>query len=923
MSRGEHPIAMITGPARRARRHLGWWAGGGVLVGLVAASWAAERLVDWLWMGALGYRDVFWHILHLRLALFAAALLLLTLYFWLNVRGASRLAARTREVTGRPADQTLDLLERSPRLRVALPALVAFVFALGFAGLWDDLVRFRSGGSFGEADPLLGLDVGFYVFRLPLLEDLARLAWAIALGALVAQAALLASLGVVNDWERRDDTTRARAAALLGWNLAALALAASAGYVLDRFRLLYASDGTVWGPGFVDARLVMPSLWLMAAIALAVAVLALVAVRRRDLRLMGWAVAGAVGAHVLLLGVLPGSVQAVFVDPSELARETPYLEYNIAATRRAFGIDHVAERDYPAAADLEMRDLQENRETVRNIRLWDYRPLLRTLGQIQQIRLYYQFYDVDVDRYQLADGYLQTMLAARELTPELPERADTWVNRHLQFTHGYGVAMSLATQEEKEGTPTLVVKDLPPVASRGAPLGNPAIYFGEHVPDFHIVPSGIRELDYPAGDDNVYASYRGTGGVPLGSFWSRLLFAFHFMDLKILLTDYAAESSRIQIRQSLQERVHRIAPFLRLDRDPYIVTTPQGLFWIQDAYTTSDRYPYSEPYDPGERGIAGPPFNYIRNSVKVVMDAYDGSVAFHVIDPDDPVLGAYRRAFPALFRSLDELPDGLLEHLRYPQDLFEAQVARYAAYHMQDPQVFYNREDLWTVPFEKYGGSTVEVEPYYVLMRLPDEDRLEFMLMLPMTPRDRDNMIAWIAARSDFPDYGEIVAFKLPKERLIYGPMQMEALIDQNTEISRQLTLWDQRGTRVIRGNLLVVPIDHSLLYVEPVYLVAEQNELPQLKRVIAGHDDRVAMEPTLDGALAALFGAPAPGPEPAAAAPPLLSAIRDRLAEAEAAAARGDWAAFGAAMEALKQATAPTDGAAPNGPGAFAPPLD
>ena len=586
----------------------------------------------------------------------------------------------------------------------------------------------------------------------------------------------------------------------------------------------------------------------------------MVAARRRDLRLMAWGIGGAVGAHVVLLGILPAAIHAIYVDPNELARERPYLEHNIAFTRRAFGIDGVSERDYSAEAGLAMRDLANNGDTIRNIRLWDYRPLLRTFRQIQQIRLYYQFYDVDVDRYRLTDGYRQTMLAARELTPELPERAETWVNRHLQYTHGYGVAMSLAAQEGEEGTPTLVVKDLPPVATRGAPVGNPAIYYGEHMPDYVIVPSGIRELDYPSGDDNVYASYRGAGGVPLGSFWSRLLFAFHLMDVNILLTDYTTEASRIQIRRSLQDRVQRIAPFLRLDRDPYMVTTPEGLFWIQDAYTTSDRYPYSEPYDPAEAGAPGAPFNYIRNSVKVVMDAYDGSVALYVMDPEDPVLAAYRRAFPELFRPLADLPAGLRAHLRYPQDLFQAQVTRYAAYHMRDPQVFYNSEDLWTVPLEKFGDTTVPMEPYYVLMRLPGEERLEFMLMLPMTPQGRDNLIAWVAARSDFPDYGRIVTFKLPKERLIYGPMQVEALIDQNTEISRQLTLWDQRGSRVLRGNLLVIPIDHSLLYVEPVYLVAEQNDLPQLKRVIVAHGDRVAMEPTLDGALAALFGAPGVG---------------------------------------------------------------
>ena len=883
-------MRMIPGPTRPRAERLGWWAVGGLLA-LVAAFWLTERAVDWLWMGTLGYRPVFWRILDLRFALIAAAFVPLALYFWLNLRTALRVMAAWRRITGAPLDPALADLEHSSLLRRALPCLLAFFLAIGFAGAWDDAVRFLYGAPFGLEDPLLGLDAGFYVFRLPLLEAVARGVFLVALVMLLAQAGLGVWLGVFHDWARLDDARGAMASALCR-NLLLVALAAAAGYVLDRFGLLYASSGTVWGPGYVEVHVVMPALWLMAAIALAVAALAVVAERRRDVRLMAWGIGAAVGAHVVLLGILPAAIHAVYVDPNELARERPYLEHNIAFTLRAFGIDGVSERSYAATQNLGMRDLADNQDTVRNIRLWDYRPLLRTFGQIQQIRLYYQFYDVDVDRYRLADGYRQTMLAARELTPELPERAKTWVNRHLQYTHGYGFAMSLAAQEGEEGTPTLVVKDLPPVAARDAPVGNPAIYYGEHVPDYVIAPSGIRELDYPSGDDNVYASYHGAGGVSLGSLWSRLLFAAHLMDINILLTDYTIEASRIHIRRSLQDRVHHVAPFLQLDRDAYMVTTSDGLYWIQDAYTTSDHYPYSELYRPIE-GEA--PFNYIRNSAKVVMGAYDGSVTFYIMDPEDPVLAAYRRAFPELFRPLADLPAELRAHLRYPQDLFQAQVTRYAAYHMRDPQVFYNKEDLWAVPLEKFGDTTGPMEPYYVLMRLPGEERLEFMLMLPMTPQGRDNLIAWVAARSDFPDYGRMVTFKLPKERLTYGPMQVEALIDQNPEISRQLALWDQRGSRVLRGNLLVIPIDHSLLYVEPVYLVAEQNDLPQLKRMIVAHGDRVAMEPTLGQALAVLFGAPSSAPEAAAARPALLSEIRDLLGEAETALARGNWAAFGA----------------------------
>ena len=644
-------MRMIPGPSRPSAGRLGWWIVGCFLA-LVAAFWLTERAVDWLWMGTLGYRSVFWQIIDLRFALFAAAFFPLALVFWLNLRWALRLMEGWRQATGAQIAPALVQLERSALLRRALPALLAFIVAIWFAGIWDDAVRFLYGGRFGLADPLLGRDVGFYVFRLPLVEAVVRAVFVIALLLLLAQAGLVVGLGVFRDWTRLDDATRAATMSALGWNLAAVALASSAGYILDRFSLLYASSGTVWGPGYVDVHVVMPALWLMAAIAFGMAVLAVAAARRRDLRLMAWGIGGAVGAHLVLLGVLPAAIQAVYVDPNELDRERQYLEHNIAFTRRAFGIDGVSERSYSATQNLEMRDLADNQDTVRNIRLWDYRPLLRTFSQIQQIRLYYQFYDVDVDRYRLADGYRQTMLSARELTPELPERARTWVNRHLQYTHGYGFAMSLAAQEGEEGTPTLVVKDLPPAATRDAPVGNPAIYYGEHMPDYVIAPSGIHELDYPSGDDNVYASYHGAGGVPLGSLWSRLLFTVHLMDFNILLTDYSTEASRIHIRRSLQDRVHRIAPFLRLDRDPYMVTTPEGLSWIQDAYTTSDRYPYSETYNPAEAGVSGAPFNYIRNSVKVVMDAYDGSVALYVMDPEDPVLAAYRRAFPELFRPL-------------------------------------------------------------------------------------------------------------------------------------------------------------------------------------------------------------------------------------------------------------------------------
>jgi len=907
--------ALLTGRQKRSG-----WLVFAVVLALLLIIWLINRTVDWLWLGELGYRQVFWRILGTQLALFTSAFALLALYFIANARAALRSAAERYAVTGFGFAEELSRIGRSALIRWQAPILLAIFVAILFAGHWDDTLRFIFGERFGDAEPVLDRDVGFYLFTLPLIDAVIGWVLFVSFATAAAQTALHYFLGFFDDWRSLDDRSRQRTIAVLVWNLLPVTVSWGADYVLERYELLYASGGTVAGAGYTDVTFVMPALWGMAGVSAGVVAALFVALWRGRVFYIIAGVSAAVVAHVVALWIVPFVAQTTIVDPNELARERPYLEHNIAFTRAAFGIDGVEDRNYSGGQDLRWSDLEDNRTTIRDIRLWDYRPLLRTFRQIQQIRLYYQFYDVDVDRYRLADGYRQVMLSGRELTPELPERADTWVNRHLQYTHGYGLAMSLTAQEGSQGSPTLIVKDLPPVSEGGPDIVNPAIYFGEHMPDYRIVPSGIREFDYPAGDENIYVNYQGDGGVPVGSFWSRLLFATHLFDIKILLTEYINEDSRIQIRRPLKERAGRIAPFLELDSDPYLAASDGRLYWIQDAYTTSDRYPYSEPYTETETDAAlgitraiGAPFNYIRNSVKIVMDAYDGNMSFYVMDPEDPVLAAYRKAFPDLFQPLSALSEGLKAHLRYPLDLFEAQVARYAAYHMTDPQVFYNNEDLWAVPREKYGGSSITMQPYYVLMRLPEEESVQFILMLPLTPQGRDNMAAWMAARSDFPSYGELVAFKLPKERLIFGPMQVEALIDQDTAISRQLSLWDQRGSRVIRGNLLTIPIDHSLLYVEPVYLVAEESDLPQLKRVIVAYRDRVAMEPTLHQALATLFGrgpsGPAEGGVTGATGPPaVISTIRDRLGRAEDALSRGNWAEFGTAMEELRNALPPAE---------------
>lgn len=894
-----------------------WVAVAAAILGLITLfgflGWTAERL----WMGELGYQQVFWRIRLTQVGLFSAAFVPAVLYFWVNglvlrrvVAAASLLQAGpwSRRPLGDPAPAGA-----ARAALVLLPFLVGFLVASSFASNWDQFIRLTFAESFGRADPILGRDAGFYIFTLPFLDTVQDKLVLIALIGLGLHLLIYNQMGIVRNWGTMDEGLRRRIFRILAFNATFFLLAWGWGYYLDRFHLLYESGGSVFGPGYTDVNIVLPVLGIMAGASVAlIVVIAAGALRNR----MQWPLIGLVSyvvlAAIAVLGA-PALFQLFVVKPNELALEKPFLEHNIAFTRYAFDLDRVEERSYPAVTDLTLDQIHDNGDTLRNVRLWDWRPLNQTYKQMQEIRLYYEFYDIDVDRYMLDGQLRQVLLSSRELAERLPRQSDTWVNRVLQYTHGYGLAMSLAAHEDVsgEGVPKLVVKDLPPVAGGGLRIDQPAIYYGERMPGYRIVNTGIEEFDYPKGDANVYARYAGQGGVPLNSYWRRLLFAWNRFDVNIAISSYITPESRIQMWRRVQERVHKIAPFLELDHDPYLVVSDGRLYWVQDAYTIADSFPYSEPYEDGP--------NYIRNPVKVIVDAYEGSVDFYVIDGSDPILRAYDAAFPELFKPLDAMPADLKTHLRYPRDLFSAQVRMYKRYHMQIPQVFYNNEDLWTLSEEKYGGRLAPMNPYYILMRLPGEKRLQFLLMIPLTPETKDNMIAWMGVRSDFPGYGELIVYKFPKERLIYGPLQIEALIDQDTLISRQLSLWDQRGSKVVRGNIFVIPVNHSILYVEPVYLIAEINDLPQLKRVIVAYGGKVAMEPTLEQALSAVFGEASPmvpgSVAPASAATgtrETLARARENVTRAEKALKRGDWRAFGAAMEEVKRLLDDGEGGAP-----------
>jgi uncharacterized membrane protein (UPF0182 family) len=859
--------------------------------------------VEWLWLSDLGYPQVFWRVNLTKLGLFVGGFLVFFLFFWLNVRAliATMLhedAGSLNWIISSPVSAWSDSLPMK-LVRIGLPTLGAMVFATGLASKWDMVIRFLYGGDFGSDVPTMDVDVGFFVFSLPLYMALQATVVALSLVAIGANVVVCQYLGLWRRWQNLAEDLRYHIFRSLSLNAMLFALTWGAGYYLDRFKLFFDAAGVVHGAGYTDVTVTIPALTIMvgASVALVGVFAAGLKLNRPQLAVLG--LGSYVGIGVIALMVVPALFQHFVVKPNELELEEPYLTSNIDFTRKAFGIDKVVERPYPAATDLNYNDIAANQETLRNVRLWDWRPLLQSMRQLQEIRLYYRFYDIDVDRYRLDDGLRQVMVSARELADRLPDKADTWLNRHLQFTHGYGVAMSLAAHESDQGGPTLISRDLPPVTtSERLAVKEPGIYFGERSTDYRIVSTKIKELNYPQGDANVYSSYDGTGGILLNSYWRRVLFSWNQFDVNILLSSYITPQSRILIWRSIRERVAKVAPFLVLDRDPYIVASSGHLYWVQDAYTVSRTYPYSEQF----RGQ----FNYIRNPIKAVVDAYNGSVDLYVVDDKDPVLGAYGRAFPGLFKPLSAMPEDMKAHLRYAPDMFEAQIEMYGSYHMAIPQVFYNNEDLWTLSREKYNGESVPMLPYYILTRLPEDQTLQFLLMTPLTPVNKDNMIAWMVGRSDFPDYGQLIVYKLPKDKLTYGPLQIEALIDQDTVISRQLALWDQRGSKVLRGNLIVVPIGKSLIYVEPVYLIAEVNDVPQLKRVIVAYGDKIAMEPTLEQSLRVVFGqAPATSEDsdgPAGGATG-LSRIKEPFERAQAALQQGNWRGFGEAMDELNRA--------------------
>ncbi|MBR9690270.1 UPF0182 family protein [Candidatus Woesearchaeota archaeon] len=829
----------------------------------LSLSGVTRFVTDYLWFNALGFEQIFLITFFSKIKLFFIATTVFFVFATFNLWISSKIINKPKFPF---------------KFKLIIIAMLSFVIGTSISSKWFKFLQYVNQTPFNIVDPIFAKDVSFYIFTLPLYQ--------IILGFIISTIILTTILVVVDylisfidiiqvlatrpkieagkipqltkSYDFKVLFTKRKAIIHSGILISTFFLLLAVKHYLTRFSIMYSKQGIVVGAGYSDVIAYLPIIKILMFLAVIMAALLLVWVffiskqpklRKRHIfayALMVYFIFGLLGPTII-----PGIVQSLVVSPNEINLEKPYIENNIKFTRLAYNLADVQERDFDVEIGLTSEVLDEAKETIDNVRILDWRPLTKTYKQTQEIRLYYDLAGIDIDRYNIDGKYTQVMLAPRELDQtQITPNAKTWVNLHMVYTHGFGVVMSPVNQVTKQGLPNFYIKDIPPIYTvdeDNLKISKPQIYYGEKDNEYVLVNTDTKEFDFPKGDTNQYINYDGTGGVILNSFFKKLLFAIRFTDIKILLSTDITQDSKIMFTRDIARRISKITPFLGLDEDPYLVIDNGRLIWIMDAYTLSGNYPYSEKY--GQ-------INYIRNSVKVTVDAYDGSVTYYVMDTTDPLIMTYAKIFPKQFKSFELMSASLKEHIRYPVDLFKIQSQIYSIYHMDDVKVFYNKEDAWQIPNEVYGvGQQVAVEPYYIIIKLPQEKKEEFVLMTSFTPIKKDNMIAWMAARSDGDNYGKLILYKFQKDKLIYGPLQIEAKIDQDSEISQQLTLWSQQGSSVTRGNLLVIPIKNSILYIEPLYIQAETGQLPELKRVLVSDGVRVVMEEDLATALEALFG--------------------------------------------------------------------
>ena len=879
----------VTPPKRRRWRL--WLIVAGLLL-LVAASRSLAIYLSAAWFGSLGFSAVYWYIFKLKLGLVIGFILvtvvILRTAFWLleKVFSSQTRARRTIIINNQPVQFSPERYVRP--LGWAIAILFGLFYGLAMKNDWQTFALYLNQSPTALPDPIFNKPLGFYLFSLPVYDLISS--WLITLAFAVLCAAIAYSLLTV------PEKVLKTAGAPTRFHFSAVSIALAVFMVLlawrthlSRFPYLWNDHQTFSGVTFTEANYLIPALTFVSIALIVAALIAIVnAFTKRGLKLLVLAIALPAVVYVIGVFLVPSYVSSFIVKPNELGRESPYIEHNIAWTRRAFGLEQVELREFPAENSIAGLDLPNNRTTLENIRLWDWRALQDTLKQIQAIRTYYDFPDVDVDRYSLDGNIRQMMVAAREIdVKKLPDASRNWINEKLIYTHGYGLTMNTANGFTPEGMPRFVISNMPIESnSKDIKLTRPEIYFGQETNTDVYVKTKQKEFDYPQGETNTYTSYQGSGGIRIGGGARRLLMAWALGDLsKLPFSDDVTEDSRVLIHRNIREMVNGIAPFLIYDNDPYLVVSNEGrLFWMMDGFTESSRYPYSRHHQ-----VGGDRVNYIRNSVKVIIDAYNGSVDYYIFDNQDPLIAAYRTAFPSLFKDASQMPADLRAHIRYPETLIRAQGEVYGLYHTQSAKVFFQREDVWNIAqkigMDEQGKKKVEqIDPYFVLMQLPGETiATEFVLILPFTPGGRNNMIGWMAGRSDGDNYGKLLIYNFPESRLVDGPLQIEARIDQNSDLSSQFTLWNQQGSRVLRGHLLVIPIGRSLLYVEPIYLRAESSPMPELRMVVLAAQDRLGYGRSFEEALNSLAGdllrAPAPekveqktGAEPPKAPDPTAS---------------------------------------------------
>lgn len=842
---------------------------GGVLVALtIGFFWFMNFWGDKLWFDALGFGDRFW------IEIVTKGVLL--------ILGAGVSALIVHLLTRSIAKDGLFYKY------LALIIAVIYGASWGYSN-WESILKFMNSVSAGITDPILEKDAGFYMFHLPFYHLIVN--YFLVLSIISVAAVLLALYSTENrpSSGRFDITHGISEGKSLIYSGTIFLFLLAADKFLARYDILFSDWGVVSGPGWSDVYIRLPGYTITAVIALISALfLALPSTRRW---LMGFfrktqvqamhlipAILGTLFgvnliAWLIVLAILPGAFQWLKVEPNEISVETPYISNNIEFTRFAFELDGVEEKEYPVSQEFNEKTVESNEGMFSNIRLWDWRALDEVYKQFQEIRLYYEFTDVDIDRYMIDDSYKQVMVSAREMSQSsLPEQSRTFVNHRFKYTHGYGITLTDVNEFTENGLPNLLIRDIPPVSSYPElEVKRPELYYGELTNTHVIVNSEEEEFDYPKGDGNMYTRYQGNGGVQLSNLWRKFLFGWKFDGTRLFFSGYPTDSSRIMFNRNIRERIEKVVPFLKFDDDPYIVLADGKLYWMVDAYTTSNSFPYSEPYDSREEidftmgdskrqlfNRVAPHFhgdNYIRNSVKLVVDAYEGSIDFYVFNEDDPVINVWQNIFPGMFKSKDDMPESLYKHIRYPVDKMLVQGQVYSKYHMTDPVVFYNQEDLWIRATEKYYNTIKPVDPYYVMWERPGSNEQEFVLMQPFTPKNRQVMIGWIAGMSDGGNYGDFLAYKFPKDKRILGPQQVETKIDQDSYLSGQLSLWDQRGSNVIRGNVLVIPVDNTMIYVEPIYLQSESAAYPELRLVAVMHNDKLSYATNFKEALEGLYG--------------------------------------------------------------------